>query len=94
MTMGKSDRFQRGSGVYTCEICGRKTRSTGRGDNEHMGLCAECFDLCGYENMIYDGHEIGPVSVLEINQLYRAIITKGGKPQFAHMSYIEQEKEA
>jgi hypothetical protein len=49
-----SNRFARGSGVYQCGVCGRSTRSTGRGDNEHTGLCAQCYDLAGEENHISD----------------------------------------
>jgi len=50
----QSNRFARGSGVYTCGCCGRSTRATGRGDNEHVGLCAECYDLAGYSNAVSD----------------------------------------
>ncbi len=49
------NRFQRGSGCYTCSSCKKKTRATGRGDNEHAGLCAECYDRAGDENAVSDG---------------------------------------
>ena len=42
--------FQRGSGCYVCSSCGKRTRSTGRGDNEHAGVCATCYDEGGMEN--------------------------------------------
>jgi len=48
-------RFQKGSGVYICEMCGKKTRSTGRGDNENLKLCAKCYDEMSEENAIADG---------------------------------------
>lgn len=49
-----ANRFIRGSAVYVCRSCGRKTRQTGRGDNENTNTCAECFDLGGIENEISD----------------------------------------
>jgi len=42
--------FGKGTGCYTCHCCGKKTRSTGRGDNENVELCAGCFDLASLEN--------------------------------------------
>ena len=50
--------FEKGSGCYKCRACGKLTRSTGRGDNEHVGLCADCYDDAGQENLHSDeGHE-------------------------------------
>jgi len=45
-----SRRYQKGSGVYTCADCGKRTRSTGRGDNEQVRLCAPCYDRALKEN--------------------------------------------
>jgi len=47
------NRFQIGSGCFTCQACKRRTRDTG-GDNQDVGLCAECYDLAGIENTISD----------------------------------------
>jgi hypothetical protein len=47
--------FKRGSGCYKCGVCGKLTRSTGRGDNENNGTCARCFDMSGDENAVLDG---------------------------------------
>jgi hypothetical protein len=44
-----NSRFQKGSGVYTC---GKATRATGRGDNEHVKLCAYCYELGGWINAV------------------------------------------
>lgn len=52
--MASNSQFQRGSGCYTCAVCRRRTRSTGRGDNEHVGLCEECYEVAGLENEIAD----------------------------------------
>jgi hypothetical protein len=43
-----------GGGVFTCGCCGRRTRATGRRDNENNGTCAECFGLAGEENHMSD----------------------------------------
>ncbi len=52
------NRFIKGSGLYRCRCCDRNTRSTGNGDNEHVQLCVDCYDLAGYENMVSDGEEL------------------------------------
>jgi hypothetical protein len=75
--MKKSNRFERGSGVYKCANCGRNTRSTGRGDNEINGTCAECFDLGGLENQMSDDGET-PELLAEAEALRSRIIEKGG----------------
>ena len=51
----KNSRFQRGSGCFTCNDCGKQTRSTGRGDNENVGLCVTCYDRAGDFNSYQDG---------------------------------------
>jgi len=52
--MRPTNRFERGSGLYVCRCCNRNTRSTGRGDNELVKLCADCYDLAGEENHLSD----------------------------------------
>jgi hypothetical protein len=49
-------RFQKGSGCYTCKVCGKRTRSTGQGDNEHVRLCVNCYEKAGDENDVTDGY--------------------------------------
>lgn len=75
--MKAASRFAKGSGVYECGCCGRATRATGRGDNEHAGLCAECFDLAGEENSLSDTDEFysGAANVLA---MIKAVEEKGG----------------
>lgn len=53
--MRERNKFQRGSGCYTCSVCKKLTRSTGRGDNEFAGLCERCYDMAGDENAVTDG---------------------------------------
>jgi hypothetical protein len=58
MTTFKRDtsasRFQKGSAVFVCGCCNRRTRATGRRDNENNGLCAQCYDLAGESNSLAD----------------------------------------
>lgn len=68
-----ASQFARGSAVYKCRCCERSTRATGRGDNDHVRLCAECYDLAGEENHLSDTGEfycqpseiLGLISFLE-----------------------------
>jgi len=75
-------RFQRGSGCYTCNVCGRKTRSTGRGDNEDVKLCVECYEVAGIENQIADksfyGDQTEESCIAEIERLNAECRAKGG----------------
>jgi hypothetical protein len=48
--MKDNSKFSKGSGCYECEECGKLTRSTGRGDNEKLGLCVSCYELNEKEN--------------------------------------------
>lgn len=50
-----ANRFQKGSACYDCRTCGKTTRSTGRGDNENVKMCAACYDKAGDENAVCDG---------------------------------------
>lgn len=85
------NRFERGSGCYTCRSCGRKTRSTGRGDNELIQLCEECYELAGIENMISDqGIEVVDDALShEIVGYINLITSKGGKPSFEYMDLLK-----
>ncbi len=72
-----ASRFARGSGVYECCCCGRRTRATGRGDNDVIEYCAECYDLSGELNALSDNGEFytGPREVL---RLIAVVADKGG----------------
>lgn len=72
-----ANRFQKGTGAYVCTCCKRTTRSTGRGDNEHAGVCAECFDLQGEENSLSDTGEFydSPANVIA---MIDTIAARGG----------------
>lgn len=96
MTHSAASKFAKGSGVYTCRCCGHKTRSTDRGDNENVELCADCYDLSGFENQISD-NGIETLTEAEINNirvLAKAITDKGGKLDFAYPELLTVEAPA
>jgi len=77
--MKTSSKFGIG-GCYTCEDCGRKTRSTGRGDNEHCKMCVQCYDRSGVENTMADEGET-PERLAEWQGHIDACVALGGKPK-------------
>lgn len=64
----KHNRFQKYSGMYSCSVCGKKTRETGLGES-HNGLCAYCFLEGGLENALSDGNMTQEEFDKEINAL-------------------------
>jgi hypothetical protein len=44
--------------VYTCRICGKKTRETGE-DESSVKLCASCYGMAGQENTHSDNGHAG-----------------------------------
>ena len=78
--MSRANRFAKFSGVYTCECCGRQTRSTG-GDGASHGMCDPCWELAGYENEMQDGMsgEWTACSMQTIIDYTRKVYEAGGK---------------
>lgn len=76
--MRNASRFQKFSAVYACRSCDRNTRATGRGDNENVLMCAECFDLGGNENSLSDSGKLydSPENILG---WIAYIASKGGR---------------
>lgn len=72
-----ASHFARGSGAYRCGVCNHLTRSTGRGDNENAGLCADCYDLAGEDNHLTDNGELYS-SKAEVLRMIEAVRTKTG----------------
>lgn len=71
-------RFATGSGVFACRCCTRKTRATGRGDNEGVALCGECYDLAGEDNHYNDHGGTFYSSAQEVLRLIAVVADKGG----------------
>lgn len=64
--MNDNRRFQKDSGVYTCECCGKRTRETGNGESMSGGsYCAFCLELLEQENCLND-HVITEAEYIEI----------------------------
>lgn len=53
-TQKRHDGFKRGSGVFTCSVCGKKTRQT----NDSLGndMCRKCEERSGHENSHADNN--------------------------------------
>ena len=76
-----SSNFGHG-GTYACRVCKRKTRATGRGDNDNVELCVECFELAEIENAFSDGQ--GSTYMLDqARGLIASCQRKGGKTKAA-----------
>lgn len=58
MTNRDNRRFQKGSGVYNCIVCGKRTRETGDGESD-VQMCALCYFKESWYNAVQDG-DISP----------------------------------
>lgn len=67
--------FRRGQSTYTCRCCGRTTRDVhGEG---HIGICYECFELAGFENMLSDDGELTVDSIDTVRSYFEDLMSKG-----------------
>jgi len=80
--MAKHNRFARGTGVYTCTVCGGRTRETDPDAANHR-QCAECWTLAGIENDISDGHHMLAEVQDETDSLRARIVARGGTDWWA-----------
>lgn len=77
--------FSRVAGsVYVCCNCGRKTRNTGK-QSVGSETCGECWDLCGLENEVSDGHKTKEEAWPEARALMAECRKKGGNPQYDYV---------
>lgn len=76
--MSNHSHFRRGSAVYTCVSCTRRTRHTGV---QSLGseLCPECHELAGIYNAYQDGQDVVALYADAIREYTSAILEKGGK---------------
>jgi len=74
----RNSQFQKGQSVYACRCCGRNTRQTGNGDNEHVELCEQCYELAGLHNCVQDGGTLTDSEKTECRDHCAVIIAKGG----------------
>lgn len=68
--------FQRGSGVFACDVCTRRTRETTQPSGSR--LCPHCDELAMTENSVLDGcqtvEEIAPWR----DRMVEEIVARGG----------------
>lgn len=65
--------------MYSCRVCDHRTRATGRGDNEHVRLCVNCFDLAGLENQVSDGEPLTEAQQREVSATAKLVNDRAGK---------------
>lgn len=74
----RHDRFQRFTKpTFNCDVCGRRTRLVGQGNDE---LCNECYELFGLENLIFDQCSTLQEIMPERDQLFAKAVKLGGDP--------------
>ena len=56
MTNAANSLFKKGTGVYLCRICGKRTRDAGD-DSAGVLLCSHCYDKCVEENAAADSYQ-------------------------------------
>lgn len=77
--MTRRSGFERGTGSYRCECCGRLTRATGV-QSVGSRLCPDCYELAGIYNVLQDEGEAGVQEYAdEIRSRCANIEAKGGK---------------
>jgi hypothetical protein len=84
--MNSRSHFQRGSGHYKCEGCGRGTRNTGKQPGESR-LCPECDDLAMEENSIHDGESTIETSAALRDRTVAEIVAKGGSAEMVRREF-------
>jgi len=75
----RNSQFQRGTGCYDCEVCGRKARATANTPHGEK-ICEECYDIAGIYNVYQDcgnGEELAQY-FNDVQMLCARIVEKGG----------------
>lgn len=75
--MNRNRYFLRGTPVYDCGGCARRTR--GDGESNGVGMCGQCYELGGWDNHFNDREETPTATEMEeFNSLLAAIDARGG----------------
>ncbi len=75
----RGNRFDYGTGCFTCESCGRKTRKTAVTAGCDWPVCPDCFELAGYQNGISARGPIDAADYLTYAREHaRTVYAKGG----------------
>lgn len=88
--MRQNSHFQRGSGVYNCCDCGRRTRNTGVQSNGSE-CCPSCYELAGQENCRLDGCLEEP-SYPGVRAWFDESVEKGGDAKKLRAAYADLAK--
>ena len=75
--MNKHNGFSKGNSTFTCDSCGRQTRSTGV-QSVGAKVCPDCWELAGIHNAHQDGEDVAEYADA-IRELAANIVNKGGK---------------
>lgn len=68
--------FTRGSSTFICRCCGRNTRATRDRSEGDIELCAQCYELAGWENTLSDmGEE--ELDLVSITSEFTDLLKKG-----------------
>lgn len=90
--------FHRGSGVFTCTSCGRRTRNSAAAMCGALGfekMCEECYELAGiYNTFQNEGAEGIQRYADEIHQYCEKITASGGKLDSDAEELLEAIEEA
>jgi ribosome-binding protein aMBF1 (putative translation factor) len=71
------NKFHKGSAVYTCEYCGKKTRDTGIGEAS-VNLCKSCYQAIEKENAENENTiDLTPYGALEIKRIAKLAYETG-----------------
>jgi hypothetical protein len=76
----RASRFQAGSGVFTCRLCGHNTRFTG--DNGDVELCPICYSLCELENLVGDGGVLSQDDCRHVQADIEILKARGGRTAY------------
>lgn len=76
--MRNRSHFQRGSGVFTCDACGRRARVV---DQSNDQICQQCWDLAGLDNSVNDGAMTLAEAATERDDLFATCVARGGDPE-------------
>lgn len=80
------NRFAKGSGVFECACCGGRTRQNNDPSATHAGLCDECYELAGYDNMHNDD---GTKPTEKEMQQYEKLLARIGQRHGADIQHVK-----
>lgn len=72
-----SNKFSPGTGCFSCESCGRRTRDTGV---QSIGskICPDCYEVAGIDNAVTDGDMTNEEGLKAARRYIDRITAKGG----------------